>query len=87
MAENSNSFPEDLMVEIKVENGANCDVDTQPVLDQVAALINGDATQVAEKALEKEDDKVAAVENPTSEVHFRGLICMFYWRRRRRMTN
>ena len=71
-----------------MEDSANCDVVTQPVLDKVAALINGDATQVAEKALEKEDDKVAAVENPTSEVNFCGLIYMFYWRRRRRrMTN
>uniref|UniRef100_A0A7C9AMC1 Uncharacterized protein n=1 Tax=Opuntia streptacantha TaxID=393608 RepID=A0A7C9AMC1_OPUST len=68
VAENPNSVPEGLMVEIKVEDGANCDVDTPPVLDQVAALINGDATQVAEKPLEKDDDKAAAVENPASEV-------------------
>jgi len=34
---------------------------------------------VAEKALEKEDDKAAAVENRGSEVQLCCLICMFYW--------
>lgn len=72
VSENPNSVPEGLTVEIKVEDCANCDVDTPPVVDQVAALIDADATQVAEKekekASEKEGEKVLAAENPASEV-------------------
>lgn len=72
VSENPNSVPEGLAVEIKVEDCANCDVDTPPVVDQAAALIDGDATRVGEKekekASEKEDEKVVAAENPASEV-------------------